>query len=143
MQVSLLSLNFDHQLQVVGNFLSKVFNGHSLPQRSQRVRCLDLSAESHQILHSCIGYKQQQLIQLIVKIYNGVPESFEVFHCQSTSTEEEVSLFLKRAARHQLTCLMLEVNRLPYKLQEVCFKCILHYHSLGLPYHIVETLGNR
>ena len=57
--------------------------------------------------------------QVIVGIYDGVPESFEVFHCSPCSTEEELKLFLSRTGKHPLKFLVLQVNRLPYKLQEV------------------------
>ena len=52
-------------------------------------------------------------------IYDGVPESFEVFCCRPTSTEEELRVFLSRAKSHPLTYLVLEVNKLSCKLQEV------------------------
>ena len=117
-------------MHVVGEFLGMVFNNHSLPKRcgesltqSQSITRLSLSTEPTQMLHYCPGYSQAQLIRLIVFIYNGVPEAFEVFHCHPTSTEEEVDLFMKRVAKHPLQYLVLEINRLPFKLQEVRFVC--------------------
>jgi hypothetical protein len=55
-------------------------------------------------------------------VFGGVPEPFEVFHCRPTVTEEELRLFLnpKRATKHPFQYLILEVNKLPYQLQEVC-----------------------
>ena len=104
-----------------------VFNNHSLPKRcggsltqSQSITRLSLSTEPTQMLHYCPGYSQAQLIRLIVSIYNGVPEAFEVLHCHPSSTEEEVGLFMERVAKHPLQYLVLEINRLPFKLQEVC-----------------------
>ena len=64
-------------------------------------------------------YTQDRLIRMIVGLYSGVPESFEVFHCRQSTTEEELNLFLKRASKHPLQYLILEVNKLSYKLQEV------------------------
>ena len=103
-----------------------MFNNHSLPKRCgeglsrpRSVSRLSFSPEPSQLLHYCPGYSQAQLIRLIVSIYDGVPEAFEVFHCRPSSTEEELGLFLKRAAKHPLQYLVLEVNRLPFKLQEV------------------------
>ena len=111
---------------VVGHFLSTLFEEHLLPQRSaggsHRRRSISrsgITTDSNQLLHSCAGYNQKELVRLIVSIYHGVPESFEVFHCRPTSTEEELSLFLKRAQKYPLEYLVLEVNRLPFKLQEV------------------------
>lgn len=120
-------INSDHApMHVVGRFLGTVFNNHSLPKRCgeglsrpRSVSRLSFSPEPSQLLHYCPGYSQAQLIRLIVSIYDGVPEAFEVFHCRPSSTEEELGLFLKRAAKHPLQYLVLEVNRLPFKLQEV------------------------
>lgn len=118
----------DPPMLVIGKFLDILFKGHQLPQRSEgcafRRQSMSRSfmpTDSNQFLHSCLGYNQQQLLQMIVSIYNGVPENFAVFHCRSTSTEEELGLFLKRATKHPLEYLMLEVNRLPFKLQEVSY----------------------
>ena len=119
-------------MHVVGEFLQEVFSNHSLPKHCQSceslswphsVSQLSFMPEPSQQLHYCPGYSQAQLIRLIISIYNGVPESFEIFHCHSTSTEEDFSLFLKRVTKHPVQYLVLEVNRLPFKLQEVCVYC--------------------
>ena len=116
---------------VVGTFLEKVFSNHSLPNRCgvglSRSYYLPQpsSLKLPQLLHYCPRYSQAQLIQLTVSIYNGVPDTFEVFRCHPSSTEEELSLFLKRVAKHPLNYLILEVNRLPFRLQEVC-----RYHTV-------------
>ena len=114
-------------MHVVGEFLKMVFNNHSLPKRCgkglsqpQSISQHSFSLKPTQLLHYCPGYSQTQLIQLIVSIYGGVPEAFEVFHCHPSSTEEDFNLFLKRVAKHPREYLILEVNRLPFKLQEVC-----------------------
>jgi hypothetical protein len=70
-------------------------------------------------LHFCPGYTQDGLIRVIIGLYSGVPESFEVFRCRCNTTEGELNLFLKRAAKFPTQYLILEVNKLPYKLQEV------------------------
>ena len=117
-------------VHVVGMFLEKVFSEHSLPNRcgvSYSFSQLP-SSEVSQLLHYCPGYSQAQLIQLIVSIYAGVPEAFEVFRCHPSSTKEELSLFLKRLAKHPLQYLILGVNLLPFKLQEVCTLNYIWYH---------------
>ena len=82
-----------------------------------------------QLLHFCPDYSQDRLVRVIVGLYNGVPESFEVFHCRPTTTEEELNLFLKRASKYPLQYLILEVNKLSYKLQEVSIpKWTLNHH---------------
>ena len=116
-------------MQVVGQFLRTLLSTHQLPRRANssplmRSRSLtnySLSHEFTQLLHYCPRYTQCQLIQTVIGICSGVPEAFEVFHCRSSTTEGELSLFLKRAARHSLRSIVLEVNRLPFKLQEVLF----------------------
>ena len=67
------------------------------------------------------GFTQSQLLQLIISIYGGVPEAFEVYHCRPTSTEEELRMFMnpRRATKRPFQYLILEVNKLPYRLQEV------------------------
>ena len=121
-------------MHVVGMFLETVFSEHSLPNRcgvglSQSSSFSQPSSpELSQLLHYCPGYSQAQLIHLIVSIYSGVPEAFEVFRCHPSSTKEELSLFLKRLARHPLKYLILGVNLLPFKLQEVCMLNYIGYH---------------
>ena len=116
-------------VKIVGAFLNSLFEDHTLPHRcrlsSPVVRPRSLTASLSlvqdfvQLLHFCPGYAQDGLIRVIIGLYNGVPESFEVFHCRSNTTEGELNLFLKRAAKFPLQYLILEVNKLPYKLQEV------------------------
>ena len=111
-------------MHLVGKFLQTVFSNHSLPKRcglSLPQPCSVHSfPETTQLLHYCPGYSQTQLIHLIISIYDGVPEAFEVFRCHSSSSKEELNLFMKRMAKHPLQYLILEVNQLSFKLQEVC-----------------------
>ena len=110
----------------MGEFLEVVFNNHTLPKRCGKGLSKPHSvsqysfSEPAQLLHCFPGYSQAQLIRLIVSIYDGVPETFEVFRCHPSSTKEELSLFLKQVSKHPLQYLILEVNRLSFKLQEVC-----------------------
>ena len=113
-------------MHLVGSFLAALFSNESLGGYSLRARRMSLSvtsvsSQSTHILHSCQGFSQAQLLRQIVSIYGGVPEAFEVFHCRPTTTKEELRLFLdpKRATKQPFQFLMLEVNRLPYQLQEV------------------------
>ena len=113
-------------MEVVGSFLEQLLVNHELPRRScmaiKRPRSASLLSgmpDGNQSLHYAPKYRQSQLVWLIISIYSGVPESFEVFHCRPTSTEEELSLFLERVAKQPLRYLVLEVNKLPFRLQEV------------------------
>ena len=121
----------DTPMHVVGAFLSALYGNFELSTHSLTLkRCRTsssmaskaLSNQSTHVLHSCKGFSQSQLIRLIISVYGGVPEPFEVLHCQPTTTEEELRLFLspKRATKRPFQYLLLEVNKLPYQLQEVC-----------------------
>ena len=128
----------DPPVRIVGAFLSSLFQDHLLPHRCQitsplRPRSITASLsmvqDFVQLLHFCPDYSQDRLVRVIVGLYNGVPESFEVFHCRPTTTEEELNLFLKRASKYPLQYLILEVNKLSYKLQEVSIpKWTLNHH---------------
>ena len=128
----------DTPMHVVGAFLSALYDNFELSTHSLTLkRCRTpsmaskaLSNQSTHILHSCQGFSQSQLIRLIISVYGGVPEPFEVLHCQPSTTEEELRLFLspKRATKRPFQYLILEVNNLPYQLQEVtnCYICLLY-----------------
>lgn len=116
-------------MHIVGAFLSALYGNfelstHSLTLKRCRTSSMAskaLANQSTHILHSCQGFSQSQLIRLIISVYGGVPEPFEVLHCRSSTTEEELRLFLspKRATKRPFQYLLLEVNKLSYQLQEV------------------------
>jgi len=56
------------------------------------------------------------LLRLLIEIYNGVPESFEVFQCNENSLEEDLKLFLSRASkfRWQLIIIIITIAMLLY-----------------------------
>ena len=108
----------------MGTFLNFIFENHVLPHRCDHSSSYVISGSSvgHefvQLLHYCPGYSQYSLIRFVIGLLHGVPESFEVFRCCSSTTEEDLKLFMKRASKHPLTYLVLEVNKLPNMLQEV------------------------
>ena len=114
-------------MHIVGAFLSQLFknfelSSHSLKKRRPSIPVLrSMSTQSTHILHSCQGYNQSKIIRLIISIYGGVPEAFEVLRCRYNTTKQEIQLFLnpKRATKRPFQYLILEVNKLPYQLQEV------------------------
>ena len=118
-------------MEIAGGFLGDLLQNHPLPRRSTKVVRRVNSAtqfpgtsDANQFLHHAPKYSQSQLLRLIVSIYGGVPESFEVFRCRASTTQEELSLFLERVERRPLRYLILEVNKLPFRLQEVsCWGC--------------------
>ena len=118
---NLIKQNFN-AMEIVGGFLGDLLQHHSLPRRSTKVIRRVSSAtisDANQFLHHAPKYRQSQLVRLIVGIYGGVPESFEVFNCRALTTQEELGLFLERMEKRPLRYLILEVNKLPFRLQEV------------------------
>ena len=61
------------------------------------------------------------MIQMIITVCSGAPKSYEVLRCCSTTTEKEVSLYLKRSFYYPLHIIFLDVNKLSFELQEVKF----------------------
>lgn len=132
-------------MNVVGSFLSsllQVFNreaSHSLPMRytddfsqlsSSQTMPFSPPPEEKFVLHSALNFTQGELIELVLRIYGGPPEPFELLHCNAFTAEEEVKLFMKRVYQHPRQYLVLEFNHLPFQLQEVyivgvhlCYQC--------------------
>ena len=52
-----------------------------------------------QMVHFAPNYDNGQLLRLLIHIYKGVPESYEVFQCNMSSTEEDLNLFLSRTSK--------------------------------------------
>ncbi len=76
--------------------------------------------DSPHVLHRAPKYNQNQLIRLVIGIYGGPPQAFQLLRCHSTTSEQDLRLFIKRILKHpghQYVCL--EVNCLPHQLQEV------------------------
>ncbi len=121
----------DSPMDTVGSFLNTLFSistpSFRLPSRDrveQIRRANSVNADQVDVavhtLHSAPGYTHSQLVRLVLGIYGGPPEAVDVFHCQLTTTESELRLFMKRVTQHLgRSYLILEVNLLPYHLQEV------------------------
>lgn len=106
---------------VVGQFLDNVLKTHSLSPMSS-VKCV--SSYSHQRelsqpLYCCPAYSKTEVVCLIVGLFCGIPESYQVLRCHASTTEEELTLFLKRLRVHKAHYLVLNVNKLSFKVQEV------------------------
>lgn len=148
MQETLNTLtNLTSPMEVVGKFMDMLFkDDHSLPQRclvKPSLSCHIRSTTSHsvQLLYSCPTHSQLDLICLILNIFSGIPEAYQVLHCKASTTEEELSRFLQRVEKHRAHYLVLDVNRLPFKLQEVSEVIgIFHLsYSLCLPQNLVQV----
>ena len=129
-------------MYIVGKFLKALFQEHQLPSHpvilADNVNfrtTIPLTHEPNSILHYCPGYTQCQLMQTVVGMFSVIPEAFQVLHCHVSTSEEELSLFLKRAASHFLHSIVLEVNRLPFKIQEVS----IYIYIFLIEFSIVKT----
>jgi hypothetical protein len=105
---------------VVGHFLDVLFKDHTLPKSSLMMSTSSITTDFGQPLYSCPAYSQLDFIHLILNIFSSVPKAYQVLHCKATTTEEDLSRFLKRVEKHHDQYLMLNVNKLPFKQQEVC-----------------------
>ena len=79
-----------------------------------------ISSQASTILNLCHTLSPAQLLALIVNSYNGVPESFQLLRCHSSTSEEELQLFLNRVVQHPYQYMVIGVEKLRYDLQEVC-----------------------
>lgn len=113
-------------MEVVGCFLHKLIREHEMAKYALQVRhpyrqlSRSLSSQASTVLNSCPGLSSAQLLALIINSYNGVPESFQLLRCQSSTSEAELHLFLERVAHHPFQYMVIGVEKLPYDLQEVC-----------------------
>ena len=104
---------------VVGEFLDALLHDHVLVERPF-ITSPTLHDVIAQPLYFCPEYSQVDFLCFILTIFSGVlPEAYQVLRCKATTTEEELGLFLKRADHNLTHYLMLNVNMLPFKLQEV------------------------
>lgn len=112
-------------MEVVGTFVHKLFHEYDMkryalqPRQPYKQPARIVSAQSSAILHSCHGLSRVQLMSLIINCYSGVPESFQLLRCNSSTTEDELNLFLNRVSTHAFQYMIVGVEKLPYQLQEV------------------------
>ena len=101
---------------IVGQFLSIFLSNHSLPRKD----AVNISSDFAEPLYSCpVHHSPLDFLTLILGIFCGIPEAYQVFRCKTYTTEYELARFLKRVKNCCNHYLMLDVNRLPFKLQEV------------------------
>jgi len=141
-------------MEVVGSFLRNMFqtfnrkSPHSLPKRyrddlsqvssSQTTPLSPQCKEFVNVLHIAHDFTHSELVGLVLKIYSGPPEPFEILHCKSSTTEEDVKLFMKRVHRHPRRYLVLEVNHLPFQLQEVEANMACTRYAYPLHYQLLS-----
>ena len=120
-------------MAVVGSFLHHLFSPddakHWLLPTCYSNRYPELAhsgTRSSHVLHCATGYIQSKLIRLVLEIYHGPPEAFEILHCKPETSEQELKVFIKRISHYPRQYLILEINKLPYQLQEVLY-CLFKY----------------
>ena len=119
-------------MDVVGSFLDNIFSRDGVVECSLPMQCETISASQGQMLlsspqmastfHSAPGFTQGQLIRFLLEVYGGSPNAFQVLRCTPVTVEQDLRLFMKRVVQHSMSqYLILEVNTLPFQLQEVSF----------------------
>jgi len=114
------------QMESVGRFLTSLFASTmvdvstiALPKRIHQ------QSESGAFVHIGTEYNQNQLIRLILKIFQGVPPPYSILSCRFSTNEEDIKLFMERTRAFPGHYLILNVNQLSYRLQEITSRCSL------------------
>ena len=85
--------------------------------------------EHPEILYSIPGYCHDQLVRLVLRIYEPeMPEAFQILRCSSNTTEAELDLFFSRVLRIRSLYTVVGVDQLSFDLQEVCL-CMKGVHG--------------
>ncbi|XP_065828093.1 uncharacterized protein [Oscarella lobularis] len=111
-------------VQRVGTFLKRLVEDKDLftrlypARRRQRTSERSKPGKSH-VVHLAYGFNLDQLLKLILQIYDGFPESYEMLRCTKKITKGDVELFMKRIQQfpyRQFT--FVQVEELSIELQE-------------------------
>lgn len=121
---------------IVGQFLNILLQNLSPQKFLVSKSSLQQSDVANQPLYYCPSSSQADLISLILNVFAGSPQPYQMLHCQATTSEEELGLFLKRVEKHPAHYLILAVNELPFKLQEVRIKATVHLCLYGGKYAV-------
>ena len=123
-----------NSLAIVCSFLENIQSDQMLFYPGRDV----WQVEHPEILYSIPGYCHDQLVRLVLRIYQPeMPEAFQILRCNSNTTEAELHLFLSRVLKVQSLYTVVGVDQLSFDLQEVCLcmKCV----NGGLDYyHIIS-----
>ena len=129
-------------VKVVGDFLHSIFANDCLPPAIRLYATFPLHSEVPAVphrnkftLHAVHNFIPLQMLQLIVTVFDGVPNSFQIFQCTQNTTEQQLDIFFDRAFHwNDLRYLLLGVNYLHNELQEVSYfhndyKCLIIYYE--------------
>ena len=98
----------------VGSFLFQFLGLEILPPPPHSSRF-----HSHAVLHQCHKFSPKQLIVYLVSINEQIPQPYEILRCHFGTTESDIKLFFQRIEFFPRHYYILEVNKIPSKLQEV------------------------
>ena len=113
---SVESSEFDPMI-TVGQFLNSLINFCQIEICNSSLS--SYSPPFYQPLYTCSSLSKREMLCLIIGIFNGIPKPYQVLRCESTTTEHEVMLFWKRSQYFKSEYLILNFNKLPFKIQEV------------------------
>ena len=116
----------DNPFELCGKFLEVLVSDHNAanylyPKRRMmaEIPMAEIPMPEGHIVHGAHKFSPDQVFRLLLQIYQGLPESFEVMRCTSITSREELDLFLQRAVVFQYrTFVMVNVDRLSTNLQE-------------------------
>ena len=103
-------------IDAVSSYLEVLLKDHTIPFKMKNPLMEGPLDDFNVLLHSC---SHKNIVPTILKTFDGVPHPFQIFRCHSLTTEEELSVFLQRASKNTCQHLILEINRLPFQVQEV------------------------
>ena len=112
----------------VGKFLKYLLKDHELPQKYS---VQDTGISFFQPRYFCPDYSQMDIFCLMLGIFSDIPEAYQFMRCKSTTTLQQLERFLQRVKlnkvkKYKCDYLLMEVNKLSFKLQEVS----LYYKQL-------------
>ena len=114
-------------VKVVGKFLRRIFANlpvniclyPKIPTQPIPMPAI-LPMKSKFTLHSVHNLNPLQMLQLIFTVFDGVPNSFQIFQCTLNTTKQHLDIFFDRAFHwSNFQYLLLGVNYLHNELQEV------------------------
>eukprot|EP00118_Oscarella_pearsei_P023946 m.294339 g.294339 ORF g.294339 m.294339 type:complete len:5643 (+) comp40744_c0_seq7:98-17026(+) len=109
-------------MERVGTFLERLKRDpqicHDLYPRRREMGAVAARDEGH-VVHLAFEFSLDQILKLILIIYGGFPESYELMRCTKGTSKEEVQLFLQRVINfHYRRFTLVQVNELNVELQE-------------------------
>lgn len=106
-------------IEIVGLFMENLFKSDGSLEKEGLAQRYESNFQAEHDILVAKQYEQRKLIHLIISIYNGIPEHFDILRCCSTTTKHDVNSFMRRVLLMPRLYLILEVNRLSFELQEV------------------------